>query len=80
MSKTPIDFCDELLQAWGQFFFDTELYKEWGMSHSDAIVQVFQWSSGAKENVDILKQFHNLIGLAIGYLEKRDEETSDLSK
>lgn len=69
--KTPIDFADELLAIWGRDFVESEKYKEWGMSYVDAMAQVYQWKQGAKENVDTLKQFHNLLGLAIDYLEKK---------
>ena len=67
--KTPIDFADELLTIWGRDFVESEKYKEWGMSYADAMAQVYQWKQGAKENIDTLKQFHNLLGLAIDYLE-----------
>ena len=70
--KTPIDFADELLTIWGRDFIESEKYKEWGMTYADAMAQVYQWKQGAKENVDTLKQFHNLLGLAIDYLEKNN--------
>lgn len=69
--KTPIDFADELLSIWGRDFIESEKYKRWGMSYADAMGQVFQWNEGAKKNIDTLKQFHNLLGLAIEYLEKK---------
>lgn len=69
--KTPIDFADELLAIWGRDFVESEKYKGWGMSYVDAMAQVYQWKQGAKENIDTLKQFHNLLGLAIDYLEKK---------
>ena len=69
--KTPIDFCDELLRMWGQDFIDSGKYREWGMGYGDALAQVLRWNEGAKENIDTLKQFHNLIGLAIDYLEEK---------
>lgn len=72
MEKTPIDFANELLAAWGRDFMESERYKECGMTYYDAMVQVYQWNGGAKENIDTLKQFHNLLGLAIGYLEKNN--------
>lgn len=70
--KTPIDFANELLAMWGRDFIESEKYKEWGMTYGEAMAQVYQWSEGAKKNVDTLKQFHTLLGLAIGYLEKGD--------
>lgn len=69
--KTPIDFANELLTIWGHDFIESEKYKEWGISYGDALAQVYQWRQGAKENIDTLKQFHNLLGLAIDYLEKK---------
>lgn len=69
--KTPIDFANELLKMWGRDFIESEKYKEWGMTYIDAMAQVYQWNEGAKENIDTLKQFHNLLGLAIDYLEKK---------
>lgn len=70
--KTPIDFANELLEIWGRDFIESEKYKEWGMTYGDAMAQVFQWNEGAKKNIDTLKQFHNLLGLAIDYLEKNN--------
>lgn len=69
--KTPIDFADELLAIWGCDFIESEKYKEWGMTYADAMAQVYQWNEGAEKNIDTLKQFHNLLGLAIDYLEKK---------
>lgn len=70
--KTPIDFANELLEIWGRDFIESEKYKEWGMTYADAMAQVFQWNGGAEENIETLKQFHNLLGLAIDYLEKKE--------
>ena len=67
--KTPIDFANELLEIWGRDFIESMKYKEWGMTYADAMAQVYQWSGGAEKNIDTLKQFHNLLGLAIDYLE-----------
>ena len=67
--KTPIDFANELLEIWGRDFIESGKYREWGMSYIDAMAQVYQWNEGAKKNIDTLKQFHNLLGLAIKYLE-----------
>lgn len=72
--KTPIDFANELLEIWGRDFIESEKYKTWGMSYVDAMAQVCQWNEGAKKNVDTLKQFHTLLGLAIGYLEENNGE------
>lgn len=72
--KTPIDFANELLEIWGRDFIESEKYKEWGMAYADAMAQVYQWNEGAKKNIDTLKQFHNLLGLAIDYLEKNNGE------
>lgn len=72
--KTPIDFANELLTMWGHDFIESEKYKAWGMSYVDAMAQVYQWYEGAEKNVDTLKQFHNLLGLAIDYLEKNNGE------
>lgn len=70
--KTPLDFCQELLDAWTRNFIEGELYKEWGMSYTDAMAQVYLWRNGElKDNLDMLKQFHRLLGLAIDYLEKK---------
>ena len=74
MEKTPIDFANELLAAWGHDFMESKRYKEWGMTYVDAMAQVYQWNEGAKKNIDTLKQFHNLLGLAIDYLEKSNGE------
>lgn len=71
VEKTPIDFADELLAIWGRDFIESGKYREWGMSYIDAMTQVYQWNEGAKKNIDTLKQFHNLLGLAIKYLEKK---------
>lgn len=70
--KTPIDFANELLEMWGRDFIESEKYKEWGMDYIDAMALVYQWNEGAEKNVDILKQFHTLLGLAIDYLEKHN--------
>lgn len=70
--KTPIDFADELLRIWGRDFLDSEKYKEVGMTYTEALSQVYYWSGGAKKNVETLKQFHNLLGLAIKYLEEKE--------
>lgn len=72
--KTPIDFADELLVMWGHDFIESGKYREWGMTYGDAMAQVYQWNEGAKKNIDTLKQFHNLLGLAIDYLEKNNGE------
>lgn len=72
--KTPIDFANELLIMWGRDFIDSEKYKTWGMSYVDAVARVVQWNEGAEKNVDTLKQFHTLLGLAIDYLEKNNGE------
>lgn len=72
--KTPIDFANELLKMWGRDFIESEKYKTWGMSYIDALAQVYQWNEGAEKNVDTLKQFHKLLGLAIDYLEKNNGE------
>ena len=72
VQKTPIDFADELLEMWGKDFIESMKYKEWGMSYADAMAQVYRWKGGAKKNIDTLKQFHKLLGLAIEYLEKKD--------
>lgn len=69
--KTPIDFADELLNIWGSDFIESGKYIEWGMSYADAMAQVYRWRGGAKKNIKTLKQFHNLLGLAIKYLEKK---------
>lgn len=69
--KTPIDFANELLSMWGNDFVESGKYIEWGMSYVDAMAMVYQWGLGAEENVDTLKQFHSLLGLAIDYLEKK---------
>lgn len=71
VEKTPVDFANELLSIWARDFVESEKYRLWGMTYSDAIAQVFQWNEGAEKNVDTLKQFHNLLGLAIEYLEKK---------
>lgn len=71
VEKTPIDFADELLSIWGRDFIESDKYKQWGMTYADAMAQVFQWNEGAKKNIDTLKQFHTLLGLAIKYLEKK---------
>lgn len=71
VEKTPIDFADELLAIWGRDFIESGKYKEWGMTYADAMSQVYQWMQGAKKNIDTLKQFHKLLGLAIDYLEKK---------
>lgn len=73
VEKTPIDFADELLEMWGRDFIESEKYREWGMSYIDAMSQVYRWNEGAKKNIDTLKQFHKLLGLAIKYLEEKDE-------
>lgn len=70
--KTPIDFANELLIMWGRDFIESEKYKTWGMSYVDAVARVVQWNEGAEKNVDTLKQFHTLLGLAIDYLEKNN--------
>lgn len=70
--KTPIDFANELLEMWGRDFIESQKYKEWGMTYIDAMAQVYQWNEGAEKNVDTLKQFHKLLGLAIGYLEENN--------
>ena len=70
--KTPIDFANELLEMWGRDFIENEKYKEWGMTYTDAMAQAFRWSEGAEKNVNTLKQFHNLLGLAIDYLGKNN--------
>lgn len=69
--KTPVDFADELLQLWASDFIESEKYKKWGMKYLDAMAQVYQWREGPEKNIDTLKQFHNLLGLAIEYLEKK---------
>lgn len=69
--KTPIDFADELLNIWASDFIESDKYRKWGMSYIDAMAQVYQWREGAEKNIDTLKQFHNLLGLAIKYLEKK---------
>ena len=75
--KTPIDFANELLEMWGRDFIESMKYKEWGMDYIDAMAQVYQWNEGAEKNIDTLKQFHKLLGLAINYLEKNnDKKTS----
>lgn len=71
VKKTPIDFANELLRAWGHDFVNSGKYKEWGMTYIDAMEQVYRWNEGAEKNIDTLKQFHNLLGLAIKYLEKK---------
>ena len=71
--KTPIDFADELLRIWARDFIDSEKYKEMGMTYIEALSQVYHWSDGAKKNIETIKQFHNLLGLAIKYLESKDE-------
>lgn len=72
--KTPIDFANELLEIWGRDFIESDKYREWGMTYADAMSQVYQWNGGAKKNIDTLKQFHKLLGLAIDYLEKKGGE------
>lgn len=74
VKKTPIDFANELLEVWGRDFIESGKYKEWGMSYIDAMAQVYQWNGGAEKNIDTLKQFHNLLGLAIKYLEGKDDD------
>lgn len=69
--KTPVDFADELLQLWSRDFIDSEKYKKWGMTYMDALTQAFKWNEGPEKNIDTLKQFHNLLGLAIKYLEEK---------
>lgn len=69
--KSPVDFADELLQLWARDFMDSEKYRKWGMTYTDAIAQALQWNAGAAKNIGIIKQFHNLLGLAIEYLEKK---------
>lgn len=69
--KTLIDFADKLLNIWGCDFIESEEYKKWGMSYFEAMAQVFQWNKGAEKNIGTLKQFHNLLGLAIECLEKK---------
>lgn len=69
--KTPIDFADELLSIWARDFIESDKYRKWGMSYTDAMGLVIQWNEGAKKNIDTLKQFHNLLGLAIKYLEEK---------
>lgn len=72
-SKTPIDFCDELLVMIGRDLIESEKYKDWGISYADAMAQVWQWNQGAKNNIDFIKEIHSVIGKAIGYLEKKNE-------
>lgn len=71
VEKTPIDFANELLKIWGRDFIEGEKYKEWGMTYIDAMAQAYQWNEGAEKNIETLKQFHNLLGLVIKYLEKK---------
>lgn len=71
VEKTPVDFADELLSMWARDFIESDKYRKWGMSYIDAMAQVYQWNEGAEKNIDTLKQFHNLLGLAIEYLEKK---------
>jgi hypothetical protein len=69
--ETPIDFADELLNIWASDFIESEKYRKWGMTYIDAMAQVYRWREGAKKNIETIKQFHNLLGLAIKYLEKK---------
>ena len=74
VEKTPIDFAEELLSIWSRDFLDSEKYKKWGMTYTEAISQAYRWNEGAEKNIDTLKQFHNLLGLAIKYLEEKKDE------
>lgn len=70
--KTPIDFADDLLEAWCRYYFDSEIYLKWGQTYADAIAQIFVWKN--EDKVLTLKQFHNLLGLAIDSLEKAEKK------
>ena len=73
-TRTPIDFCDELLEWIGRDFIESGKYKDWGISYPDAMAQVWQWNGGAKYNLEFIKEIHSVIGIAIGYLEKQNQK------